>query len=59
MGTTLYSRDKRIVKTVSFRRKMGSEKGEDGEIGRQGDGHGFFGMHAESSAPITWKKDKR
>ena len=31
------------VKTMSSWRRMGFEKGEDGEIGWQGEGHGFLG----------------
>ena len=42
MDTPLHSRDKEIVKKVDFWRLTGSEKGEDSEIGRQGDGHGFL-----------------
>ena len=54
MDTSLHSRDK-----VGFWRRTGSEDGKDGEIVRQGDGHGFFWMHAESSTPIIRKKNKR
>ena len=43
MDTALHSRDKGTVKTVGFWRGTGSKEGEDGEIGRQGDGHGFLG----------------
>ena len=43
MDTPLHSRDKWWVKTVGFWRRTDFEEGEDGEIGRQGDGHGFLG----------------
>ena len=43
MDTPLHSRDKETVKTVAFLRRTGSEEVEDGEIGWQGDGHGFLG----------------
>ena len=43
IDTPLHSREKGTVKTVGFRRRSGSKEGEDGEIGRQGDGHGFLG----------------
>ena len=42
MDTQLHSRDKGTVNTVDFWRQTGSEEGEDGEIGRQGDSHGFL-----------------
>ena len=43
MDTLLNTRDKGTVKTVGFWRRADFEKVEDGEIGRQGDGHGFLG----------------
>ena len=43
MDTPLHSRDQGTVKTGGFWRRTGSEEGEDGEIGRQSDGHGFLG----------------
>ena len=42
MYTPLHSSDKGIVKAVGFWRRTGSAKGEDDEVGRQGDGHGFL-----------------
>ena len=55
----ILAKDKGTLKAVGFLTRTGSEKGKDGEIGRQSDGHGFFVMHTKSSTPITWRNDKR
>lgn len=42
MNPVLHSRDKTAVQIVDSSRRTGSERADDGEINREGDGHGFW-----------------
>ena len=54
----LHSRNKGTVKTVGFWRRSGFEKVEDGEIDRQGDGHGFLGCTRNHLHRLLGKRTK-
>ena len=56
MVTPLHFRDKGTVKTMSFWRWTGSEKGEDSGIVRQGDGHDFLGCTRNYLYWLIWKR---